>query len=61
MLHFVKNVCQQKQKGLKTINHNKNEVLITGGYRNWHHETENFRVHQESHCCENYVSQLYPP
>ena len=50
-----------KIKGLKTIYHNKNEVLITEGYRNWRHATGNFRVHQESHCCENYISQLSPP
>ena len=48
-------------KGLKTIYHNKDESFITCGYRNWRHATENFRVHEESHCHKDYVNQLSPP
>ena len=50
-----------KIKGLKTICHNKHEIFRTGGHRNWHHATRNYRVHQESHCYKNYVNQLSPP
>ena len=48
-------------KGLKTIYHNKDESFITCGYRNWRHATENFRVHEKSHCHKDYVNQLSPP
>ena len=61
MLLFVIHVCQQKQKGLKTIENNKDEAFVTVGYRNWHHATENFRVHKESVCHKEYVNQLSPP
>ena len=50
-----------EMKGLKTIYHNKDESFITCGYRNWRHATENFRVHEESHCHKDYVNQLSPP
>ena len=40
MLLFVIYACQQKQKGLKTIQNNKDEAFVTVGYRNWHHATE---------------------
>ena len=35
-------------KRLKAISHNKDEALITRGYGNWRHGTENFRMHKES-------------
>ena len=61
MLLFVLHVCHQKQKGLKTIYHNKNEAFITRRYRNWRHAKEHFRVHEESDCHKDYVNQLSPP
>ena len=48
-------------KGLKTIYHKKDEAFITRGYRDWHHTTENFRVHEESDCHKDYVNQLSSP
>ena len=48
-------------KGLKAIYHNKNEALITCGYRSWRHATENVRVHKESGCHKDYVNQLSLP
>ena len=48
-------------KGLKTIYHNKDESFVTCGQRNWRHATENFRVHEESHCHKDNVNQLSPP
>ena len=41
--------------------HNKDESFIFCRYRNWRHETENFRVHEESHCHKEYINQLSPP
>ena len=51
----------RNKKGLKTINHNKDESFIICRCRNWRHATENFRVHEESHCHKDYVNQLSPP
>ena len=48
-------------KGLKTICHNNDEAFITRGYRNWHHATENFRVHEESECHNKFLNQPSPP
>ena len=48
-------------KGLKTVCHNNDEAFITRGYRNWHHATENFRVHEESDFHNNYVNKRSPP
>ena len=48
-------------KGLKAICHNNDEAFITHGYKNWHHATENFKVHEESNCHKDYVNQLSPP
>ena len=57
MLHIY---FSRNNKGLKTIYHNKDESFIICGYRNWCHATENFRVHEESHCHKDYVNQLSP-
>ena len=57
MLHIY---FSRNNKGLKTIYHNKDESFIICGYRNWRHATENFRVHEESHCHKDYVNQLSP-
>ena len=51
------NLLQSKKKQV----HNKDEAFITVEYRNWHHGTENFRVHEESDCHKVYVNQLSPP
>ena len=47
-------------KRLKTIYHNKDKTFTTLGYRNWHHATESFGVHEESDCYKDYVNQLSP-
>ena len=43
-------------KGLKSIYYNKDETFKTRGYRNWHHATETFEVHEESDCHKEGVS-----
>ena len=48
-------------KRLKTLYHNKDGSIYNTWIRNWHHATENFRVHEESDCHKNYVNQLSPP
>ena len=45
---------------LKTIYQNKDEAFVRIGYRNWHHATENFRMHKEPDCHKDYVDQLCP-
>ena len=50
-----------KKKGLKTIDHKKDEAFITRGYRNWRHATKNFRVDEESDSRKVYVNQLFSP
>ena len=58
---FCYTCMSAETKGLKTIFHDKDEALITREYRNWYHAAENFRVHKESDCHNDYVNQLSLP
>ena len=36
-------------------------LFVRVGYRNWHHTTENFRMHKEEpDCHKDYVDQICP-
>ena len=35
-------------------------LFVRVGYRNWHHTTENFRMHKEPDCHKDYVDQICP-
>ena len=58
---FCYTCMSAETKGLKTIFHDKDEALITREYRSWYHAAENFRVHKESDCHNDYVNQLSLP